>query len=141
MKGDFIMLYFCYGSNLCKIQLKKRCPDSVPVCKVKLKGYKLVFNRVADIVESEEDIVYGAIYEVSYRDIKNLDRYEGYPRLYTKVNVTAHDDFGEIYEAFVYVMVAKGKGEPDENYYNIIKQGFIDWELPIQSLIKARNEI
>lgn len=133
------MLYFAYGSNLNMIQMKGRCSDSHPVAKVKLKDYKLVFNRVADIVESKGDIVYGAIYEVSSMDIKCLDRYEGYPRLYTKINVTVEDEFGETYDAFVYVMNSKGRGEPQENYYNIIKQGFIDWNLPVQSLVDARK--
>lgn len=134
------MLYFAYGSNLNMVQMKGRCSDSHPVAKVKLKDYKLVFNRVADIIESKSDTVYGAIYEVSDKDIKCLDRYEGYPRLYTKINVTVEDEFGEIYDAFVYVMVFKGKMEPSESYYNIIKQGFRDWNLPPQYLIKARNQ-
>lgn len=133
------MLYFAYGSNLNKVQMKKRCKDSVPVTKVKLHNYKLVFNRVADIVKSKDGEVYGAIYEVSDEDIKCLDRYEGYPRLYTKINVTIEDEFGEIYDAFVYVMVFKGIMEPSESYYKIIKQGFIDWNLPVQFLVDARN--
>jgi gamma-glutamylcyclotransferase (GGCT)/AIG2-like uncharacterized protein YtfP len=121
--------------------MKKRCPDSCPVTIVKLKGYKLEFNRYADIIESEKGIVYGAVYSVSDMDIKNLDKYEGYPRLYTKVNVIVEDEFGEIYEAFVYVMTSKGRKEPQEDYYNIIKQGFMDWDLPIQNLVEARNQI
>lgn len=135
------MLYFAYGSNLNMAQMEKRCPDSVPITKVKLKGYKLVFNRVADIVESEKDLVYGAIYDVSYRDIKKLDAYEAYPRLYDRIYVEVEDDDGGIHKAFVYVMVVKGRGEPAENYYNTIKQGFKDWNLPMQSLINARNQI
>lgn len=133
------MLYFAYGSNLNLTQMKKRCPNSVPIAKVLLKGYKLVFNRVADIIESPKDVVYGAIYEVSDRDIKNLDVYEGFPRLYTEIEVQVEDDAGDMYKAFVYVMVLKGRGAPAESYYNIIKQGFKEWDLPMQSLIKARN--
>lgn len=132
------MLYFAYGSNLNKEQMQRRCPEAVPIAKVKLKGYKLVFNRVADIVENKKEIVHGAVYHVSHRDIRNLDIYEGYPRLYEKVNVKAEDEEGNIYEAFVYVMVVKGKGEPNDNYYNIIEQGFRDWNLPMKFLIKAK---
>jgi gamma-glutamylcyclotransferase (GGCT)/AIG2-like uncharacterized protein YtfP len=135
------MLYFAYGSNLNLTQMKKRCLDSVPVAKVQLKGYKLVFNRVADIIESTNDVVYGAIYEVSDKDIKNLDNYEGFPRLYTKIKVEVEDDAGDMYKAFVYIMVVKGRGEAAESYYNIIKQGFKDWDLPIQSLINARDNL
>jgi gamma-glutamylcyclotransferase (GGCT)/AIG2-like uncharacterized protein YtfP len=133
------LLYFAYGSNLNLTQMKRRCPDSVPIANVKLKGYRLVFNRVADIVESSYDIVHGAIYEVSGRDIKNLDIYEDFPRLYTKIKVDVEDDAGDMHKAFVYVMVVKGKEEPAESYFNVIKQGFKDWDLSIQSLINARN--
>ncbi|WP_209702755.1 gamma-glutamylcyclotransferase family protein [Clostridium algifaecis] len=105
------MLYFSYGSNLNLEQMAKRCPDCVPVVKVKLKGYKLVFNRVADIVEADAEVVYGAVYEVSPRDVKKLDIYEGYPRLYTKIFVRVKDDNGKVYEAFVYVMVNRVSSE------------------------------
>ncbi|MBP2033465.1 gamma-glutamylcyclotransferase (GGCT)/AIG2-like uncharacterized protein YtfP [Clostridium algifaecis] len=91
--------------------MAKRCPDCVPVVKVKLKGYKLVFNRVADIVEADAEVVYGAVYEVSPRDVKKLDIYEGYPRLYTKIFVRVKDDNGKVYEAFVYVMVNRVSSE------------------------------
>jgi len=134
------MLYFAYGSNLNMVQMKKRCPDSVSITKVRLKNYKLVFNRVADIIKSEGDEVEGAIYEVSPRDIKNLDVYEGYPRLYTKVEVTVEDDNGKSYEVFVYVMVKKGLAEPQEYYYNTISQGFKDWDIPKVTLKKAKNQ-
>ncbi|SKA84880.1 Uncharacterized conserved protein YtfP, gamma-glutamylcyclotransferase (GGCT)/AIG2-like family [Clostridium sp. USBA 49] len=132
------MLYFAYGSNLNKVQMKKRCPDSVPIIKVKLKGYKLVFNTAADIIESADGVVYGAVYKVSDKDIKNLDIYEGYPRLYRKINVKAEDENGKIYEAFAYVMNKKGKGKPSDMYYSIIKKGFKDWNLPLESLKEAK---
>lgn len=131
------MLYFSYGSNLNQDQMSKRCTDSVPVVRVKLKGYKLVFNRVADIVEAEEGVVYGAIYEVSPRDVKKLDIYEGYPRIYTKIFVKLKDDSGKVYEAFVYVMVNKGRGEPSKEYTNTIIEGYEDWGISLTYLNKA----
>ncbi len=54
------MLYFAYGSNLNLGQIQNRCPDSVPVARVILKGYQLCFNRVADIVKKEGGVVHGA---------------------------------------------------------------------------------
>ncbi|MBC2581329.1 gamma-glutamylcyclotransferase family protein [Clostridium sp. DJ247] len=131
------MLYFAYGSNLNRLQMKKRCPDSVPLARVRLKGYKLVFNKYADIIESKEDIVYGAVYKVSNRDIKNLDIYEEYPRLYKKIDIIVEDDEGKSYNAFVYIMNEKGKVKPAESYYNIIVQGYKHWNLSLESLENA----
>ncbi len=120
------MLYFAYGSNLNKLQMKKRCQDSVPIIRAKLKGYKLIFNRHADVVECENGIVYGAIYEVSGNDIKHLDKYEGFPRYYTRKDITVEDDDGKNYECFVYVMTKTGTLLPDKLYYDVIKQGYKD---------------
>lgn len=131
------MYYFAYGSNLNKEQMMSRCPDAIPVTKAKLKGYQLTFNRVADIVEEEQAITWGAIYTVSPEDIKKLDRYEGYPRLYDKMPVTVEDDQGRIHQAFAYVLAIKGLNEPSDGYYHIIKEGYRDWNLPQKPLWEA----
>jgi gamma-glutamylcyclotransferase (GGCT)/AIG2-like uncharacterized protein YtfP len=131
------MYYFAYGSNLHKEQMMRRCPDSRPVARVKLHGYQLVFNRVADIVEVEQAITWGVIYKVSPEDIKKLDRYEGYPRLYDKMPVTVEDDQGRIHLAFAYVLTIKGCKEPSDGYYHVIKEGYRDWGLPQKPLREA----
>ena len=128
------MYYFAYGSNLHKEQMMNRCPDAIPVARVKLKGYRLEFNRVADIVEEEQAITWGAIYTVSLADIKNLDRYEGYPNLYDKIPVAVEDDKGRTYQAFAYVLTIKGLNEPSDGYYHIIKEGYRDWKIPQKPL-------
>lgn len=133
------MLYFAYGSNLNKKQMRVRCPESVPMTKAVLKNFKLVFNYYADIVETPGEFVYGAVYEVSDSDIKKLNRYEGYPRHYEIINAEVEDDDKKTYKAFAYVMTSKGIREPEEYYYNTIKQGFNDWNLPQEFLITARK--
>jgi len=134
------MYYFAYGSNLHLKQMQERCPDSEPVAKAKLAGYRLCFNRVADIVEDEGSVVWGAIYTVSPGDIKNLDRYEGYPRFYDRLNVEVVDNQGKVYRAFVYVMSSKGYQEPSDSYYRIIEEGYRDWELELEPLQQALIE-
>ncbi|OFI06660.1 AIG2-like family protein [Clostridium acetireducens DSM 10703] len=133
------MLYFAYGSNLNKIQMKQRCGDSIPVAKVTLKDYELVFNKYADVIENKGQTVHGAIYKVSEIDIKNLDIYEGYPDLYKKVDVKVTDESGKEYNAFVYVMVVKGLKKPEEEYYNIIVEGYKNWGLCLDNLESARG--
>jgi gamma-glutamylcyclotransferase (GGCT)/AIG2-like uncharacterized protein YtfP len=110
------MYYFAYGSNLNKEQMMSRCPYAIPVARVKLHGYQLTFNRVADIVEEEQAITWGAIYTVFPEDLKNLDRYEGYPKLYDKIPVVVEDDKGHSYQAFAYVLTIKGLNEPSDGY-------------------------
>lgn len=131
------MRYFAYGTNLHQEQMMNRCPDSTPVARVKLKGYQLCFNRVADIVEKKRALTWGALYTVSPADIKNLDRYEGYPFLYDKIPVTVEDGQGKSYQAFAYVLTVKGLNEPSDGHYAVIKEGYRDWKLPQKSLREA----
>ena len=43
-----MVYYFAYGSNMDEERLKERCPDSKSVGSGVLKGYKLVFNKIAN---------------------------------------------------------------------------------------------
>jgi len=134
------MLYFAYGSNLNMGDMKRRCLDSVPLSKVKLKNYTLVFNTYADIIENGGDFLEGAIYEVSDMDIINLDEYEEFPELYEKIEVEAEDEDGKKYKALAYIMVNKGAAEPDERYFQSIAEGYRDWGLKPEPLEAARNK-
>ncbi|MEQ8198842.1 MAG: gamma-glutamylcyclotransferase family protein [Clostridiaceae bacterium] len=134
------MLYFAYGSNLNICDMKRRCPDSVPASKVKLKNYTLVFNTYADIVENSGDILEGAIYEVSDMDIRKLDEYEEFPELYEKINVEVEDERSKKYKALVYIMVNKGSAEPEKKYFQSIAEGYKDWGLKLEPLETARNK-
>ena len=44
------MLYAGYGSNLNRTQMQERCPDANIVTTKVLKGWRLCFRGVADIV-------------------------------------------------------------------------------------------
>lgn len=119
--------------------MSSRCHDSIPIKKVALKNYKLVFNQLADIVEEEGELVLGALYVISKDELIQLDKLEGYPDLYTRIEVEVEDEKGKLYDAIVYTMVDKDIEEPPEHYYNILIQGYKDWDLPIGHLDKARK--
>lgn len=87
-------LYFAYGSNMDRAQMKRRCPDSKYVGKAVLKGYRLGFTghsnnwggAVATITKGEGSVP-GILYKVTDADIENLDRFEGYPTVYQRKTV------------------------------------------------------
>lgn len=79
--------YFAYGSNLSKSQMKERIGNWKTSEKALLNGWKLVFNvpsstwggGAANIVKTDNpnDVVYGAIYEITRNQIEILTkRYE-----------------------------------------------------------------
>ncbi len=132
------MLYFAYASNLSKEYMLSRCPNSYPIKKAALKGYKLVFNELADIVIDENNMVKGAIYVISKQELDELDRLEGYPLLYDRIIIEVEDDLGSRYDAFTYIMEEKALQAPPEHYYQLLLKGYEDWDLEMEFLEAAR---
>ena len=130
------MYYFAYGSNLNKKQMLERCPESKPMFVATLRNYKLVFvgwsrqwrGGVASIKPFRGEIVLGAIYELSDRDLKRLDKYEGYPGNYNRLKVTVFDEDGEPIEAMTYIKSGQSEEtSPSKEYLAITQQGYRDW--------------
>ena len=130
------MYYFAYGSNLNKKQMKERCPDSKPMFMATLRNYKLVFvgwsrqwrGGVASIKPFRGERVLGAVYELSDRDLRRLDSYEGYPSSSNRLNVTVFDEDGNPLEAITYIKLEQSEEtQPSREYLSLIQQGYRDW--------------
>ena len=130
------MYYFAYGSNLNKKQMLERCPDSKPKFVATLPNYKLVFvgwsrkwrGGVTSIKPFKGERVLGAIYEISEQCLRRLDRYEGYPDVYTRFKVKVFDEDGEPIEAITYIKsVQSEETTPSKEYLSVIQQGYRDW--------------
>ena len=132
------MYYFAYGSNLNRKQMMERCPESKPMFVATLPSYKLVFvgwsrqwrGGVASIKPFRGEKVLGGIYEVSERDLRRLDSYEGYPGSYNRLNVTVFDEDGKPVEAVTYIKSGQlEETQPSKEYLAIIQQGYRDWAI------------
>ncbi len=130
------MYYFAYGSNLNRKQMLERCPDSKPEFIAALPNYKLVFvgwsrqwrGGIANIRSFRGERVPGAIYEISDRDLRRLDSYEGYPRSANRLNVTVFNEDGEPIQAITYIKTGQSEEtKPSPEYLYIIQQGYRDW--------------
>ena len=119
------MLYFAFGSNLNRKQIKRRCKNSRFISRHILKNYQLVFRSkygAADIQRKKGSSVLGAIYDISKADEKKLDVYEEFPKQYTKKYFKI---WGE--KAMFYYMPSKTKQtEPSGRYLSLIIQGYKD---------------
>ena len=130
------MYYFAYGSNLNKKQMLEQCPESKPKFTATLPNHKLIFvgwsrqwrGGVASIKPFRGERVPGAIYEVSDADLKRLDKYEGYPSDYNRLNVTAVDEDGEAVEAITYIKIRQSEEtRPSQAYLAVLRQDYQDW--------------
>jgi gamma-glutamylcyclotransferase len=74
--------------------------------------------------------VHGAIYEVSDRDLRLLDNYEGYPGNYKRLSVTLFDEDNNPIEAVTYIKAGRlDETQPSKEYLAIIQQGYRDWRI------------
>lgn len=69
--------YIAYGSNLSVEQMAVRCPDAKVAGMAVLKDWKLAFKVHATIEPCGGRVVPVLVWEISGKDEKNLDRYEG----------------------------------------------------------------
>lgn len=144
--------YFAYGSNMNLGQMAYRCPDAEVIGTVRLEGYRLSFagggdRGVATILPCPGSHVDGVLWEISKRDELQLDRYEGFPRLYGKETVTVEDQEGRKHDVMAYTMNAPYRDEqalPSMSYlYGIMtgcEQNGLDTGSVFEAFVKAMNE-
>jgi len=133
-----MQMYFAYASNLNKKQMAQRCPDSKPRFTATLPNYKLVFlgwsrewrGGTASIRPFRGEKVLGAVYEISDRDLRRLDNYEGYPQNYDRINVTVFNESGEPVQVITYIKAGRAEeSKPSSGYLAVIQQSYRDWGL------------
>lgn len=129
-------LYFAYGANLNLEGMRFRCPGAKPISVMMLDGWRLSFSGVATIRPEPGAQVAGAVWSITQECEDNLDVFEGFPYLYTKIHLTQD---GETF--MVYVMNDDPPAPPARSYYETIAQGYRDWGLPLDSLQRAREQV
>lgn len=88
------VLYFAYGSNMHQPRLESRVGPVKCLGTYELPGYKLTFDtgndfqNFANVKAQEGETCEGVIYEMSYKQLLQLDWYEG---LYERVKETYND--------------------------------------------------
>lgn len=137
-RGSF--WYFAYGSNLDPDTfLGRRRMRPAEARRGCLHGYRLVFDlavgpgerAVANLALAPDEWVHGVAYAISPDQGQWLDRTEGVPRAYRRVDVSLRADAGERLEAFTYVSERRTPGRrPSERYLNLLLRGARHHGLP-----------
>lgn len=139
----FKQYYLAYGSNLNLNEMKYRCPSAKKIGSTTLKGYRLVYKGYEDksayltIEESKDSIIPLGVFEVSLIDILKLNKYEGYPHLYSKRYIPIKIK-GEEVNALIYVMNDNFDYHlPSEEYVLSCIEGYEDFGFDKSILNKA----
>ena len=118
--------------------MQERCPDGKPLFVATLPNYKLVFvgwsrqwrGGIASIRPFRGEKVLGAVYDLSDRDLRRLDSYEGHPGSYNRLKVTVFDEDGEPVEAITYIKSQQSEEtQPSKDYLSLVQQGYRDWNI------------
>ena len=139
-------LYIAYGSNLSIQQMAHRCPDAKVAGKAILPDWKLVFKLHATIEPGRGYTVPVLIWEVSERDERHLDVYEGYPSYYFKrdLELTMTDLNGRnprTVTAMVYIMADGHKVRmPMKGYVDVLAEGYERFGFDMNILRRALKE-
>jgi gamma-glutamylcyclotransferase (GGCT)/AIG2-like uncharacterized protein YtfP len=125
-------LLFAYGSNLDAAQMRRRCPTAAFAGRAALRGYRLAFagysaawgGAVATVVPSSGGTVEGALYRISLADRQRLDRHEGVPFAYARIQVNLRDESGRRRRAHAYVLDGRPPGVPSPLYVGVIARAY-----------------
>ena len=129
--------YAAYGSNLNHQQMRLRCPAAQPIATTVLPDWQLVFRGVADIIPAINTAVPVGLYKITAACEAALDHHENYPVLYGKKSVDLYLD-GHRISAMTYIMNPRyGYGAPSEDYIEVVRQGYQDWQIPYSRLIAS----
>ena len=140
--------YLAYGSNLNIEQMRYRCPRAKVMGTSMIPGYELLFKgsrtgAYLTIEKKEGGMVPVAVWEVTEKDEKALDRYEGYPAFYYKAGADITYiglKTGKEYEAkgFIYIMHEERQiGKPTLWYVRSCLEGYRSFGFDDGYLMKA----
>src|SRR5258708_3862419 len=109
---DGMINYFAYGSNMAEQVITAVAPSAAKIGIARLPDHRLAFTRksvrwgagVADVMECPGASVYGVLYAIRTDELDSLDRKEGAPKAYRRVDVTVLAEYRPI-AAMTYAVV------------------------------------
>jgi gamma-glutamylcyclotransferase len=130
--------YFAYASNMNRAQMGSRAGTILEERPARLENYELAFNKKvrggtagANIRPAPGKFVEGILYKINESAFRNLDRFEGAPVHYRRIQIDVKDRDGKIIpaQAFIAAKVEKGL-HPAAHYLKTILDGAAEHNLP-----------
>ncbi len=138
--------YFAYASNMNSAQMRTRA-EILEEHRGTLENYELVFNRkarggvaTANIRQAPGKVVEGVLYRIPESAFRNLDRYEGAPQQYRRIEVTVTYGEGKKAAAQVYIATKVDKGlRPAPHYLQTILDGAAEHKFPAEYVERIKE--
>ena len=138
--------YFAYGSNMNRAQMLSRAGQIFGEQPARLENYELVFNKkarggsaTANIRPAPGKTVHGVLYKIPETAYRSLDRFEGVPEHYRRIEVQATNGEGKRIAAQAYIATKVEKGlRPAAHYLQGILDGAKEHGLPAEYISEIR---
>lgn len=138
--------YFAYASNMNLAQMRSRAGEISESRVGRLENYELVFNKkvrggtaAANIRPAPGSSVLGVLYKINESAYRNLDRFEGAPVHYRRIQISVADADGKPVPAEAYIATKVEKGlRPAAHYLKTILDGAAEHNLPADYVAKIR---
>jgi gamma-glutamylcyclotransferase len=123
--------HFAYGSNMNRAQMLSRVGNILEEHNAHLPNFELRFNKKvrggtagANVQPAPGKTVYGVLYKIDESTFRSLDRYEGVPEHYRRIEIQVTPDGGSPVGAQVYIASKIEKGlRPSAHYLQAILDG------------------
>ena len=123
--------YFAYGMNTHIHEMTRRCPIAINLGRCTLTDFELKFRYHADIDRVVGSEMEGVLWDITEECERALDRLEGYPYYYNKIDVVLEDNT----IAMAYIMNNKGPEiAPSVSYDNCLYEGYLSHGLDVNKL-------
>lgn len=130
--------YFAYGSNMNRAQMLTRAGQIFEEHEARLENYEMLFNKKARGGTGEANVhpasgktVHGVLYKIPDAAFRSMDRYEGAPVHYRRIEVAVTEGAGRKVNAQVYIATKIEKGlRPAPHYLQKIIEGAKEHALP-----------
>jgi len=130
--------HFAYGSNMNRAQMLSRVGNILEEHNAHLPNFQLRFNKKvrggtagANVQPAPGKTVYGVLYKIDETTFRSLDRYEGVPEHYRRIEIQVTPDGGSPVPAQVYIASKIEKGlRPSAQYLKAILDGAGEHRLP-----------
>ena len=138
--------YFAYGMNTNIAEMSQRCPKAINLGKCTLTGFELKFRLHADIDQVKDSEMEGVLWDITEDCERALDRLEGYPFYYDKIEVIVEPKLPinrmSHIVAMAYIMTSKGQEEvPSNGYEQCLIEGYTANGLDVDKLTKKIDSL
>jgi gamma-glutamylcyclotransferase len=139
--------YFAYGSNMNRAQMRSRAGEIFEELPARLENYELLFNKkarggsaTANVHPAPGKTVHGVLYKIPEPALRILDRYEGVPQHYRRIEVSVTTGNGSRTpaQAFIATKVMKGL-HPAPHYLQGILEGATEHGLPAEYIAEIKQ--